>query len=195
MAMWATLTSVWHGVGLLSSFELIGATFGGSGAAPTGFLAAMYGMFVHGVTAAGLGILFTALLPSCATCRYATWAGLGFALAVLLAMTFVITPATNPVLRDAIDAIPRSWVIQHALFGVTLGIVPIYWQYYHSEGVSVRMAQVARKALVVRRPTLPVPRPVTSYPRIKRARAMLRRAELFGPARKTVARGPTEAAS
>ncbi len=160
MAMCAALTSVWHGVGLLSSFEMVGATFTGATTVPAGLGSAFYGLLLHAVTAAGLGILFTAFLPFAATTRFATGAGLGFGAAVLIAMTFVVTPIVNPALRDGLNAIPKSWVIQHLIFGATLGVVPSFWSWCLSESVRVRIVQPSRRALLVRRPQHPASAPV-----------------------------------
>lgn len=179
MAMWATLTSVWHGVGLMASFESIGATFLGAHATNYGLLGILYGIVVHGVTAALLGIIFCALVPPNATTRFATAAGLGFGLAAMLAMTFIVTPVINPVLRNEIASIPRSWLIQHILFGITLGLVPVYWRIYREEQLVPRQL-----AVVVRPSQLPAAPRIATYPRIARARVAMRRQELMGPPRK-----------
>jgi hypothetical protein len=181
MAMWAVLTSVWHGLGLMASFESIGATFLGPNATNYGLFSILYGMLIHGLTAAALGILFCALLPPNATSGYATAVGLGFGVAVLLAMTFIITPVANPVLRHTVSSIPKSWAIQHILFGITLGLVPGFWRIYRDD---VRDRIESHPFAVVMRPSqLPAPPRVASYPRITRARVALRRAELMGPSR------------
>jgi hypothetical protein len=195
MAMWATLTSIWHGVGLLASFELIGATFAGDSAAPAGIWSALYGIVLHAATSAGLGVLFAAFLPANASSRFAAVAGLGFALAILVTMTFVVTPLVNPVLREAVDTIPKSWVIQHAIFGLMLGLVPAYWRFYTDDSVRVRMVQASRRAIVVRRSQLPAPRSLTIVPRAKRARTRLNRAELFGAVGKAEPPAPRAARS
>ena len=185
MAMWAALTSVWHGVDLLSSFEMIGATFTGHTMTPTGLGSAFYGVVVHAATSAGLGILFTAFLPLSATTRFATRAGLLFGIAVLITMTFVVTPLVNPALHHGLNAIPKSWIIQHLIFGVTLGVVPSLWRWYVSDDLRVRIVQAGRKGLVVRRPQLPALPPVAAFPRITRARTALRRSDILGDPRKT----------
>lgn len=182
MATWAVLTSVWHGLGLMASFESIGATFLGPNATNYGLFSILYGMLVHGLTAAALGVFFCALLPPNATSGHATAAGLGFGVAVLLAMTFIITPVANPVLRHTVSSIPKSWVIQHILFGITLGLVPGYWRIYR-DAVRDRL-ESHPFAVMIRPARLPAPPRVASHPRIARARVALRRAELMGPPRK-----------
>lgn len=146
MSFWAVLTSIWHGVGLLASFELIGATFMGSGAVSSGLGMILYGLVVHTLMSAALGVLFTLLLPKDISCGQACAAGLAYGLAVMLAMTFVITPVVNPVMRAAVTLLPKSWLIQHALFGVALGLVPLLWRQCGDEAVQVRMR--ARQVLV-----------------------------------------------
>ncbi|MGH7710739.1 MAG: hypothetical protein ACREOG_05620 [Gemmatimonadaceae bacterium] len=178
MALWAILTSVWHGLGLLASFEMIGATFLGPDATPHGWVSALYGVVVHSATAAAFGVLFAALVPPTASSHFATKAGLAFALAILLAMTFVVTPIVNPVLRHGVDAIPKSWIIQHAIFGLSIGLLPRYWRYYYAEGVHVQLERGS--ASLVRPPQLAPRRTLTAFPRIARARAALKRAEIFG---------------
>lgn len=139
MSLWAMLTSIWHGVGLLASFELIGATFMGSGPIDAGLGTIAYGLVVHTLMSAALGVLFTVLLPQDIPCRHACLAGLVYGLAVMLAMTFVITPIVNPVMREAVTLLPKSWLIQHALFGVSLGLVPLLWRHCADESVRVRL--------------------------------------------------------
>jgi hypothetical protein len=139
MAFWGMLTSVYHGVGLLSFFDMIGATFLGADPSFEGAGRIAYGVLLHAGFSAGLGVLFTALLPQTASHGYATAAGLGFGLAILLAMTYVITPAVNPFLRETVSWLPKSWIIQHALFGLTLGYAPIFWRLYHEDEVRVRI--------------------------------------------------------
>jgi hypothetical protein len=181
MALWGMLTSIYHGVGLLSFFEMIGATFMGANAAEGGLGQAAYGFLIHAATSAGLGILFTAFLPQSATRGFAAAAGLGFGMAALLAMTFVVTPIVNPVLRHTVEALPKSWLIQHALFGLTLGLVPLYWRSYSDEGVRVRLP--GQGALVVRQRLLPAPRALSTPPRTPSARPVLRRTEILGSRR------------
>lgn len=145
MSFWAVLTSIWHGVGLMSSFELIGATFLGS-APLSGLGVILYGLVVHTLMSAALGVLFTLLLPKDTTCRQACAAGVAYGVAVMLAMTFVIMPIVNPVMREAVTLFPKSWFIQHVLFGVALGVVPMLWRYSGDESVHVRMR--VRQSLV-----------------------------------------------
>jgi hypothetical protein len=188
MAMWAALTSVWHGVDLLSSFEMIGATFTGHTAAPAGLGSAFYGVMVHAATSAGLGILFTAFLPVSATTRFATRAGLLFGIAVLITMTFVVTPLVNPALHHGLTAIPKSWIIQHVIFGAMLGVVPSLWRWYVSDDLRVRIVQARGRSVIVRRPQLPALPPVVTFPRIARARTALRRSDILGVPQKAASR-------
>ncbi|HJU72729.1 MAG TPA: hypothetical protein VJ717_03215 [Gemmatimonadaceae bacterium] len=176
MALWGVLTSIWHGLDLLASFQMIGATFLGPDATEAGLGMTLYGVVLHAMTAAAFGILFTMFLPQNSTTKYASAAGLGFGMAILLAMTFVVTPIVNPVLRHTVASLPKSWVIQHALFGLTLGIVPTLWRMYHSDSIRVRWRD--HGAVVVRRPNaLPVPRAFVT-PRTTRVlhRSAVRRA-------------------
>ena len=172
MALWAMLTSVWHGLDLTASFQTIGATFMGPNATHGSLATATYGVLVHLVTSAALGVLFVALLPPTCTPRFACAAGLGFGLAVLLAMTYVLTPAVNPVMRHAVAAIPKSWVIQHAIFGATLAVVPVYWRLYREEGneivTALRLTLHARKWRPVRRGEVVAPQAVAERPTARR---------------------------
>jgi hypothetical protein len=184
MAMWAMLTAIWHGLDITAPFQMIGATFMGPSATHATFAMTTYGMLVHGVMSAGLGVLFVALLPPTCSCRYACAAGLGFGLAVLLAMTYVVTPAVNPVMRHAVAAIPKSWIIQHAIFGAMLAVVPVYWRYYREEGDQIgealRLTVYANKWSLVRQPSGQVvaPHPVAKLPAARRR--PLKHVEVFG---------------
>ncbi len=187
MAMWAILTSIWHGVDMLAPFEAIGATFMGPNATHATFAMTLYGILIHGVTSAALGVLFVALLPPTCSCRFACATGLGFGLAVLLAMTYVLIPAVNPVMRHAVVAIPKSWIIQHAVFGAMLAVVPLYWRIYREEGNEVvpalRLTVYANKWGLVRRPQREVvaPHPVAKLPTAATSpRRPLKHVEVFG---------------
>lgn len=187
MAMWAILTSIWHGVDILAPFEAIGATFMGPNATHATFAMTLYGMLIHGVMSAALGVLFVALLPPKCSCRFACAAGLGFGLAILLATTYVLIPAVNPVMRHAVAAIPKSWIIQHAIFGAMLAVVPLYWRFYHEEGNEVvpalRLTVYANKWGLVRRPQREVvaPHPVSELPTAATStRRPLKHVEVFG---------------
>jgi hypothetical protein len=190
MAMWAMLTSIWHGVDILAPFEAIGATFMGPNATHATFAMTAYGMLIHGVMSAALGALFVALLPPTCSCRFACAAGLGFGLAILLAMTYVVTPAVNPVMRHAVAAIPKSWIIQHAIFGAMMAVVPVYWRYYRDENVSdaLRLTVYAKKwSSLVRqaRGEVVAPHPVAKLPTARRR--PLKHGEVFGVKRNATA--------
>ena len=163
MALWGILTSISHGLDLLASFQMIGATFLGPNATEPGLGMTLYGVVLHAAASAAFGILFTMFLPQNSTPKFASSAGLGFGMAILLVMTFVVTPIINPVLRHTVESLPKSWVIQHALFGLTLGIVPMLWRMYRDEGIRVRWRD--HGALVVRRrDALPAPRALVVPP-------------------------------
>lgn len=174
MAFWGVLTSVFHGMDLLAMFQITGATFMGADATGGGFVTTLYGFGLHIVASAAFGVLFTAFLPADSTPRQAVARGLGFAMIILLTMTFIVTPIINPILRNAVATLPKSWIIQHALFGVSLGLVPLIWRLYNDEGIRVRLRETG--AVVVRRRQLPVPGgfPVVpggrEAPRVSRAR-------------------------
>lgn len=155
MALWAMLTSIWHGVDILAPFEAIGATFMGPNATHATVLMTSFGVLLHAAVSAGLGVLFVALLPQKCSCGYACAAGIGFAIAVLLAMTYVLLPAVNPVMAHTVATTPRSWVIQHALFGAALAVVPAYWRFYREEATdtanTLQLTVDANRQSLVRR--------------------------------------------
>ena len=193
MAMWAMLTSIWHGVDILAPFETIGATFMGPNATHATFAMTAYGMLIHGAMSAVLGVLFVALLPPTCSCRFACAAGLGFGLAVLLAMTYVVTPAVNPVMRHAVEAIPKSWILQHAIFGAMLAVVPVYWRYYREErdhvSEALSLTLYGNRASLVRQAggEVVAPHPIAKLTTARRR--PLKHVEVFGLKRKGTATG------
>ena len=199
MALWAMLTSIWHGVDILAPFETIGATFMGPNATHATFAMTAYGVLIHGVMSAALGALFVALLPPRCSCRFACAAGLGFGLAVLLATTYVVTPAVNPVMRHAVAAIPKSWIIQHAIFGAMLAVVPVYWRYYREErdhiSAALSLTIYANRGSLVRRggEEVAAPHPVAKLPPARRR--PLKHVEVFGLKRNGNAAGQGQALS
>ncbi|MGQ0540162.1 MAG: hypothetical protein ACT4R6_14560 [Gemmatimonadaceae bacterium] len=137
MALWAVLTSVWHGMDILAPMRLIGTTFLGADAVASGFWTLLFGFFLHTAASATLGILFATLLPASTSSGVTTLGGVAFAAMVFIAMTYVIVPAVSPVMHEAIGMTPRSWVIQHALFGLSLAAIPSYRAAFARESVRV----------------------------------------------------------
>lgn len=84
----------------------------------------VYGLFLHLAVSVLLAMLFVAMLPPQFPVACVAVAGIGFTVGVMAFMTGLVLPAVNPELRAAMPALGGSWVIAHAIYGVSLGFAP-----------------------------------------------------------------------
>jgi hypothetical protein len=109
----------------LEQLRAMGLTFLGSEgveAAGPGHLA--WGLFLHLVVSALLGIVFASILPSGFPYGSAAVVGIGYAGFVLGITTGLVLPALNPTLRAQMPALGGTWVIAHAVYGFAIGVGP-----------------------------------------------------------------------
>jgi hypothetical protein len=101
---------------------IIGDTFAGSegGAAAR----AAIGAAIHLVISAGVGVVFAAIVAPDFPTGCAMGLGAGLTLFFLGFMMYAVVPWANPDFREASHVIGGTWVIAHAVFGVSLGVAP-----------------------------------------------------------------------
>jgi hypothetical protein len=108
----------------LEQLRAMGLTFLGSEAAGAnpGLLA--WGLFLHLVVSALLGVVFTSLLPAGFPYGSAAVVGVGYAWVVMAITTSLVVPAANPTLAAHMPALGGTWVIAHAIYGLAVGAGP-----------------------------------------------------------------------
>jgi hypothetical protein len=123
MAAYLVFDSIVQGMEPFTALEPMGATFRDADALDGGAGSLLFGVSLHLGVSALVGVLFAMVLPRDFTPGNATFLCVGFAFAVMGFMTSVVVPAVNPVLEDSFHGAGGSWVIAHALFGMTTGYV------------------------------------------------------------------------
>jgi hypothetical protein len=145
MAGWAIISALIHGQGPFAPFALFGATFVGIEALLGGPGAIALGIALHLCMSLLLGVVFAAIVGRDPVQSFAVFAGVLFGIAVLLVMTFVITPAVDPVLRERIPMMRGSWVIQHILYGLGVACVPWLRRRINQHADHARLAAFQRE--------------------------------------------------
>ena len=107
MAMFEMMYTGMTSGNFMMPLRLMGATFAGPHALVGGMGVLMWGMIVHLMTSAVLGLGFA-------------WYGI----VVMLVMTFLVVPWANPTMSARIPMMMFAWVIGHILYGMCLGLAP-----------------------------------------------------------------------
>jgi uncharacterized membrane protein YagU involved in acid resistance len=145
MAGWAIIAALISGQGAVAPFALFGATFVGVEALLRGPEAVVLGVVLHVCTSVFFGVVFAAIVGRESAQSFAAYAGVLFGIAVLLFMTFVITPVIDPVLRERVPMMRGAWVIQHVLYGLGVAWVPWLRRRITERGHRARLAAFHRE--------------------------------------------------
>lgn len=121
MAAFLVLAAAQQDMRPFTALEPMGATFRDAGALDGGAGSLLLGVLLHLGVSALVGLLFALILPRDFTPGSAAFICVGLAFMVMGFMTSLIVPAVNPVLEDSFHDLGGSWVIAHALFGLTAG--------------------------------------------------------------------------
>jgi hypothetical protein len=130
MAMLLLIVNLARGVGVWRPLYLFAATFNPSWARASGFELAplLVGMLLHLIVSTLFGAIFAVLvrfvLPTAVSLTVAAILGLLWGLALLVVMTFAITPGADPALVRAVMHDGGAfiwWVVAHLLYGGVLG--------------------------------------------------------------------------
>jgi hypothetical protein len=103
---------------------IIGDTFAGSEGLDGPAARAAIGAAIHLAISAGVGVVFAAIVAPGFPTGCAMGLGAGLTLFFLGFMMSAVVPWASPDFREASHVIGGTWVIAHAVFGVTLGAAP-----------------------------------------------------------------------
>jgi hypothetical protein len=123
MAAFLVVAAVTQGLEPFAAIEPMGATFRSADGFEGGPSAALVGFVLHLGVSALVGLVFATLMPRDFKPREAGVLCVGLAFLVMGVQTSVVVPAVNPVLKSHFHHLGGSWVIAHALFGLTSGYV------------------------------------------------------------------------
>lgn len=124
MALVLVLAAALSDLAPLAPLEGMGETFTDRDAPHGSAAFTVYGIFLHLAVASLFAIVFLTLVPTGFPTTSAVGTGLGYAMFVMAVMSLLVVPAVNPELQEGMHLIGGSWVIAHALYGVTLGFGP-----------------------------------------------------------------------
>ncbi len=91
-----------------------------------------WGVLLHLVVGAVLGVVFSAVVPSDHTLASAMVLGAGCNLVVMSFAVALLVPRVSPTLSAALPLHGGAWVVAHALFGAVLGIAPSLRRWLHA---------------------------------------------------------------
>lgn len=127
MAAFLTIDAEVTGAGAWLPERLIAGSVQGVRALVSGPGAIVEGILLHLLTSAMFGAIFAVLLgqrnPGAITILY----GWAFALAILLAMTFVALPSIDPTMAARVRVVPVVWLIAHLIFGTGIALTPLLY--------------------------------------------------------------------
>jgi len=126
MAAWSMSYAAAQGLGFWAPMKLVAGTWFGIETLIGGGGVILAGIATHLVMASVYGGIFGFLLPDRARLGTSVIAGLVYAGLVLSLMTFAVLPWLDPVMRQRVDLIWFSWIVTHTLFGLSLGLVPLF---------------------------------------------------------------------
>lgn len=124
MAMFEMMYTGMTSGNFMMPLRLMGATFAGPHALVGGMGVLMWGMIVHLMTSAVLGIVFAWVVGPNFSGGAAVGLGVGYGIVVMLVMTFLVVPWANPTMSARIPMMMFAWVIGHILYGMCLGLAP-----------------------------------------------------------------------
>lgn len=123
MLIFWTVVSATTGASGLEPLHLIGATFFGEEALARPLASSAIGLLTHIVVGAGFGWLFGVASRRIQSTPLLLAAGLAYAAAIFLVMTFLVLPWVNPLMASRVDA---GWFfVYHLAFGLLLPLTMV----------------------------------------------------------------------
>ena len=125
MLLVLTLNTALDGVGFWLPVRVSAALFMGVRAIVGGPGSLLLGVVIHLLVGGVLGGIFAVLLGDRRPGALVILLGIAYSLAILLAMTFIVLPAVNPVMAARVRVIPWTWLLAHVVYGVCLALTPL----------------------------------------------------------------------
>lgn len=122
MAAWMMASALVDGAEPLAPLRPLADTFSDTARERTA-AALLLGLALHLAFSAVVGLVLTALVPPDFPVGAAGAVCTGMAFLVMALMVTTVLPRVNPSMRAWMPAFGGAWVIAHALYGLTVGIV------------------------------------------------------------------------
>jgi len=121
------------GAGVTMPLKALGALVYGVEALVTGSMAMMAGAGIQLGFSIVLGILFALCMSRRTSIVAALFAGLAIGIVIWVAMELVVLPYMNPTMAARIALMPMAYFVAHLLFGIGLGLTPLFIRTFSRE--------------------------------------------------------------
>lgn len=124
MGMVAMIRAAIVGTGFFTPMQLIAATFYGPDALQAGASSIIVGMCGHLFNSALFGLIFGLVVGRRWSITGALTLGLAWGVVIWLIMTWIVLPAVDNTMRQAVEDMSVWWFIYHLVFGAGLLFTP-----------------------------------------------------------------------
>ncbi len=121
------------GTDLMMPLKALGAFVYGVEALVIGPDAILAGALIQMGSAIVVGILFAMFISRRTSTIAAMCAGFIFAIAIWVAMDLYVLPYQNPTMSARISMMPLAYIIAHLLYGLGLGMTPVFIRAFSKE--------------------------------------------------------------
>src|ERR1700729_1793846 len=121
------------GAGVTMPLKALGALVYGVEALVVGTMAMLAGAGIQLGFSIVLGILFALCMSRRTSIVAALFAGIAVGIVIWVAMELVVLPYMNPTMAARIALMPLAYFISHLLFGIGLGLTPVFVRSFSRE--------------------------------------------------------------
>jgi uncharacterized membrane protein YagU involved in acid resistance len=114
------------GAGMTMPLKALGALVYGVEALVVGSMAMLAGAGIQLGCSIVLGILFALFTSRRTSIVAALFAGIAVGIVIWVAMDLLVLPSMNPTMEARIALMPLAYFIAHLLYGIGLGMTPIF---------------------------------------------------------------------
>jgi hypothetical protein len=136
------------GAGVTMPLKALGAFVYGVEALVVGSMAMLAGAGIQLGFSIVLGILFALFISRRTSIIAVLFAGIGVGIVIWVAMELVVLPYMNPTMAARIALMPLAYFIAHLLYGIGLGLTPVFVRKFTRKRHGHRVEQGAEASLI-----------------------------------------------
>src|SRR5258708_2003814 len=137
------------GAGVTMPLKALGALVYGVEALVAGSMAMLAGAGIQLGFSIVLGILFALFTSRRTSIVAALFAGIAVGIVIWVAMDFFVLPSMNPTMAARIALMPLAYFIAHLLYGIGLGLTPIFIRTFSRKPYEPRRVERETEALPI----------------------------------------------
>jgi uncharacterized membrane protein YagU involved in acid resistance len=137
------------GAGVTTPLKALGALVYGVEALVAGSMAIMAGAGIQLGFSIVLGILFALCMSRRTSIIAALFAGIAIGIIIWVAMELVVLPYMNPTMEARVALMPMAYFIAHLLYGIGLGLTPIFIRTFSRRPYEPRRVERETEALPI----------------------------------------------